>query len=195
MVSILLKTAYDCNFFSRSFFICFHHLNIYVCCFDIIMMPCCCKHVKCSICICGQFIICKCSCRNHMLEDGCIDQKVHSNSFIITIPLRMLSAAISPSWNLLSHGVHCRQQLHQKLLSKTSTNGNHQVLVLLASSDLESDKLPWTKLVNRMWLQHNLVFQVEYIKEEQCWLSCNCWGCCWWLVGTQLSFGISCCYC
>ena len=106
----------------------------------------------------------------------------------------MLSAASSPSWVLFCHGVHCRQKLHQKLLSKTSTNGNHQVLVLLASSDLESNQLPSAKLVNRMWLQHNLVFQVEHIKEEQCRLCCNRWGCYRWVVGIQLSLRVSCCY-
>ena len=57
---------------------------------------------------------------------------------------------ITLRYEVLFHGVQCQQKLHQKLLSKTSKNGNHQVLVLLATSDLESNRLPSTKLVNRI---------------------------------------------
>ena len=48
---------------------------------------------------------------------------------------------------ILYHGVHCWKKLHQTLLSKTFTNGNHQALVLLGSSDLESNQLPSARLV------------------------------------------------
>ena len=87
-----------------------------------------------------------------MLEDGCIDQKVRWNSFIITTTIEN---AISSQFTLIyefyySWSPLSAKKLHQKLLSKTSTNGNHHVLVLLASSDLESNQLPSTKLVNRM---------------------------------------------
>ena len=48
---------------------------------------------------------------------------------------------------ILYHGVHCWKKLHQTLLSKTFTNGNHQALVLLGSSDLESNQLLSARLV------------------------------------------------
>ena len=122
---------------------------------------------------------------------------MHTNSFIITITIEnAVSKPVHPHiWVLLYNGVHCQQKLQQKLLSKTSANQNHQVLVLLSSSDLKSNQLPSTKLVNWMWLQHNLVFQVEYIKGEHCWFYCNRWGSYRWLIGMQLSLGISRCYC
>ena len=98
-----------------------------------------------------------------------------------------MSAASSPSYMSFISLMSLSAKLHQKLLSKTSANGNPQILVLLASSDLKSNQLSSTKLVKRIWLQHNLVFQVEYVEEEQCWLCCNRWVCYGLLVGTQLT--------
>ena len=129
------------------------------------------------------------ACKNHMLEDGCIDQKVRSNSFIITITIEN---AVSSQFTLM-------YEFYYVMESTVGKNYTKSCQVRLQQMETTKSWYYWhiltsAKSVNRMWLQNNLVFQVEYIEEEQCCLFCNPLDCNRSLVRTQLSLRVSCCY-